>query len=377
MIRRVERITKPLRDVQRSYRAVLDSVDSVVEGHASMMELIQPLQEIAAAVQPSLDQLASVGIRSPGFEVVSNANRTLAVWLEQQSKIDVFAEQSRLLSTQWRSLVEPIQKLTNRVHASQITLASHYSSIADASLLAQRLMPRVNWGTGSSTVLAASDISVIKHPFVEFTLSYSSLIQSFRLPDVSIVELPPIVSSGPPVEVLASADLLERLVEPTSFRSEDDREFLDSLEAGIDGSLESLLAQLDAELVSLWRGAKSSLSTTNDDRARHIAVSLRELLTHTLHKLAPDSRIQNWSSDPSHFHKDRPTRKARFLYICRSIDHAPFVAFVRKDAESAAAFLDLFQGGTHALRSQFTETQLRALVFRTECFLRFILSIAT
>ena len=51
------------------------------------------------------------------------------------------------------------------------------------------------------------------------------------------------------------------------------------------------------------------------DRPRHVMTSLRELLTHTLHRLAPDREVQGWSSDSEYYNDGRPTRHALSIHL--------------------------------------------------------------
>jgi hypothetical protein len=68
-------------------------------------------------------------------------------------------------------------------------------------------------------------------------------------------------------------------------------------------------------------------------------------------------------------------RKARLLYICRSINKEPFTKFVERDIEATMAFLDLFQGGTHKIATNYSKEQLTAMLIRMEGTLRFLLEI--
>jgi hypothetical protein len=119
--------------------------------------------------------------------------------------------------------------------------------------------------------------------------------------------------------------------------------------------------------------SKEAARSENPDRARHVSTSLRELYTHIVHRIAPDSEVQSWTSESSHFHNGRPTRKARLLYVCRHLNHGPFETFVQKDVAAALGFLDLFQMGTHDIVPAFSATQLSSLIQRMEGLLRFLL----
>src|SRR5260370_41197600 len=139
-------------------------------------------------------------------------------------------------------------------------------------------------------------------------------------------------------------------------------------------ALEALLAELDINLVRLRQGANQALLSDNVDRGRHFLISLRELFTQVLHRLAPDNKIKNWTASPEHFDKGRPTRKARLLFVCRGINYDPFSSFVEKDIASILSACDIFNRA-HEVAIPFTQEQLVALKIRVESALRLLLTI--
>ena len=130
---------------------------------------------------------------------------------------------------------------------------------------------------------------------------------------------------------------------------------------------------LDPSLIKLWRGANQALNLKNPDAVRHFATSLRELLTHVIHKLSPDDEVKNWSTSPKHFHNGKPTRRARLLFICKGINHGPFSTFLEKDIDALLACIDIFQEGTHAINVPLKISQLEALKNRAGSSLRLLI----
>lgn len=210
--------------------------------------------------------------------------------------------------------------------------------------------------------------------FNSLTANYNSLIHSFSAKEFDIVDFPPFVSGLPPIEILTSSDLLDTISRDETEESVEQADALeDEIREEIESSLEELLSHLNPEIGRLWLGAKEALASSNPDKKRHIVVSLREMLTHILHSIAPDTEVFRWSSNPSHYHEGRPTREARLLFVCRDINHGPFEQFVKKDVESHIKFIRLFQRGTHEININFTEQQVRALIVRAEALARFLL----
>jgi Predicted pPIWI-associating nuclease len=83
--------------------------------------------------------------------------------------------------------------------------------------------------------------------------------------------------------------------------------------------LEALLESREPELVSILRGARQAVHSQNADKARHVCISLREMLGHALRRLAPDQAVGAWTADPTHYHQGRPTRRARLEFLYSSM----------------------------------------------------------
>jgi hypothetical protein len=189
--------------------------------------------------------------------------------------------------------------------------------------------------------------------------------------ELSFLSYSPEVTVLPPVSFYFNSRLLEAISIP---RKSDDQELsLDfELSTGITDDLAPHLRLIDARLINVWNGAKEAIKSTNPDAVRHFSVSLRELLTQLIHILSPDEDIKKWSTSPDHFAKNRPTRRARLLYIFRAISSEPFHDFVDKDIDALLAFMDLFQEGTHSIAPPFSEEQLSLLLMRAESVIRFL-----
>ena len=135
-------------------------------------------------------------------------------------------------------------------------------------------------------------------------------------------------------------------------------------------------AGFDDRLLILINGARDSLRSDNPDRERHVTTSVRELFTQILHGLAPDDELRQWSADPDHYHDNRPTRRARLLYICRKFSCDPLTKFVEDDVRAALTLIDSLNAGTHVVQSKLNEFQLEAIVYRMEALALFLLKIS-
>lgn len=208
--------------------------------------------------------------------------------------------------------------------------------------------------------------------------AYADLAKRLNAERRSILSVFPVVLDHPPLEMFNLVDLAQTVteVEPEPELEEVEADVRQRATDCVPVALESALVAVNPGLRVLWEGAKFALATSNPDRPRHVATSLRELMTHILHLLSPDEDVKRWSADPSHYHNGRLTRRARLLYICRGINHAEFTTFVGKDIDAVLAFIDLFQQGTHDINPPFTEAQLKAMLHRTEAAVLFLVNIS-
>ena len=142
-------------------------------------------------------------------------------------------------------------------------------------------------------------------------------------------------------------------------------------------SLEALLWEINPDLLNLLQGARQALNTGNPDRARHVTGSLRELMRYTLHELAPDDEIKAWNINPRYYHKRKPTRRARLLYIYRKIDSDPLSEFVDKKVSSILVLIKELSNEVHAVPCRLTDQQLQGIVDYIESHLLFLLRLAS
>jgi hypothetical protein len=223
------------------------------------------------------------------------------------------------------------------------------------------LLPKVNLSAViKSLQLNSSSINPIYKKFLSLSTLYVNLTESANK---IVLEKPvslKVISELPALEVLNSVDILETL---SANNIEDDLEAEKNSirnEVIVEGRTEEVLTNAGSgDLIQMWEGAKAALNSTNNpDYARHFAASLRELITHFIQRLAPDNEIRQWTSSPEDFHNNRPTRRTRLKFICRSINHDNFSKFLIKDIDSTLEVMDLFQEGTHKVSNPYTPSNL-------------------
>ena len=274
----------------------------------------------------------------------------------------------------WKSQYESIQLTRDSLAASFIGIQSQVARMAEISLLAEKSLSTLDFSSiGNMALIKKQFQESLKDAHFAFAESYSNLFNSLEHSHFSILSISPVVTSLPPIEFYYGNKFIESIYSPEIDVSEEDQSLSSELQKEIKDDIESYLARLDESLIKLWHGATQAIKSDNPDAIRHYSISLRELLTQVIHRLAPDDNIKKWSDMPEMYFDGKPTRKARLLYVCRGIDHEPFAKFLRKDIESTLACINLFQEGTHSIDSELTPIQLDLLKIRTESTIRFLI----
>lgn len=201
--------------------------------------------------------------------------------------------------------------------------------------------------------------------------SYVELLGSLEDPLQLNQIVPPALFDAPPLELRASTQAIEVFSDPRSDAS--DIHF----EGVQEDTLVIALSALDSSLPDLWHGANDALVSGNPDRERHATTSCRELITHVLHALAPDASVKGWDGVEEGFFDDkgRPTRKARFLFICRHNWQSRLAEFVEQDVKVQLKLIDQLHPSVHGLQRRLSDRELDYLVKRTGMLLYFLLMI--
>lgn len=375
-----ERMLKPLHEFGRHYelqRVVEEQLQRERFVIPSLGEMASEYSRAIEAIDTSIWQKAQMESHSKALEQLAGTHGALAQYFASQQSIGAIAQAQASLEAGWRKQIAAYQEPGPlQAYAAELALKAHSAAIVETGFLAQERLSRVPWEyLHDTTQLKAHDLSAARASFTILSEHYSELMRSFGNREDLITMVPPIVSSGPPVEVFTNAGVLAALFRPIKQAKSSDFEIEASsdIENEVEASLDDLLSALNSDFRRLLQGARDALGSDNPDRARHITSSLRELFTHVLHTMAPDLEVKEWSSDPTHFHDGRPTRAARVLYVCRRINHGPFAQFMGTDVKASLDLINMFQRGTHEVASGFTSGQLRLLVVRTESLLRFLL----
>lgn len=363
-------IDKISRDISRSFSVYNDLAAQLQKSTSAFTSLQDSLSKQLAfdrnlfgATSSALSQARLVALTTSNFRDLSTANQRLTELVSQSAIADsrlskVFAEHNALRDSLKSLSAQP--SITNLLSSLDTTRLLHTSLSSQYRLLNLESQSFGRMIAASNTL--ANDLTAT---FSKLTRSYRDVVECLpTIPETHV----PFIAKYSPIEYSLELDVLERI-------SVDEDE---EVEVEVEGlpSVDDELASFDDRLLVLINGARESLKSDNPDRARHVTTSVRELCTHILHGLAPDDDIRKWSSDETHFHNSRPTRRARLLYICRKFSCDPLTRFVEDDVRAALTLIDSLNAGAHVVQSKLTEFHLEAIVYRMEALALFLLKIS-
>lgn len=136
-------------------------------------------------------------------------------------------------------------------------------------------------------------------------------------------------------------------------------------------AIEARLAILHRDLVEMYRGGLHAIEAGGPDWQRHSMTSFREITTQVLHRLAPDKEV---IASGGELHNERPTRRARLIYIFSSVGGGELTKFFESDIKAALELFELLNGGTHRLGGKATPEQFYYLKGRLAGLLSSMLS---
>jgi hypothetical protein len=366
----------PLRDIKRQTALISQSTAAynsmfgdLVKSTSAITSLQDTLakqflqdRELFTATSAILSQARAIKAVTSNFDDLTRANERLtsivsAACIADSSLSKVFADHNAM-----RSSIAEI--------ASQSSVRNLLSSLVTTRLLNTSLtsqyrllhLETVSFGNKiDASTLFANDLA---SQLGKLTRSYRDLVDCIpAIPEAYV----PFITTNAPVEYSLELDVLEKISVDEDDGDETALQF---------PSVDEELAAFDKKLLILINGARQSLASDNPDRPRHVTTSVRELFTAILHRLAPDEEIRAWSTDKDHYRENRPTRRARLLYICRQFSCDPLSKFVENDAKAALTLVESLNEGTHVVESKLTTRQLEAIVYRMESLALFLIKVS-
>ena len=338
------------------YKNPMASITSFFNTSASKM--LDEYKNQPARVKSALDVLSKSTLAPPAHPM-TEANKSILA----MNREDMFLNS---MTPSLHQNNQRIQEIMKNLSAPPDTFAMLPASLAAQS----KLFELQRFPLGAAINAAASLQDSLSRNLDRFTANYRRLVDFTDHQPIKEVLKPDIIQY-PAHEVFREAELLEQITVP-----EDEQVVLEEYEVITipeERTLEDRLGEINSDLLNLLQGARAALSADNPDRARHVTVSLRELIGRVLHQFAPKDKIKAWSTDHSYYDEEgKPTRRARLLYICREINSDPLSKFVDVDVKSVLTLIQVLNAETHVIPCRLTDRQLQALVGRTESCLQFL-----
>lgn len=355
----ISKSAQQIADYHQLYKSDLRSLVSLQETDAA----IRALRNSANSIRPALNAL-KLDTLSPMIRSINEVNMVIKnqqQWQKSLRSIDALIREVLEVQQQFHRVTKNLGTDFNKI----------FAMLPDSLATQRKLFELRRYHLGAAINASASLKKSLHLNLDNFVKSYKRLFDASAIRPPIIANFEPIIAQYPTLEIFRETEVLEAITVP-----EYEKEFPAEYEAPRvpeEKDLEVLLQEVDMGLPNLLQGARKALNSDNHDRARHITVSLRELIGHVILLLAPDDSIHSWTDDPHYYHKGRPTRRARLLYINRKINSDSLSKFVDTDVASTLALIDALNAGAHVVSSSLTDRQLRALIDRAEALLLFLL----
>ena len=288
-------------------------------------------------------------------------------------QIDVINEPFISLHDSWNQITGPLTTVAENLKAN--VYAAYFDSGYKLSLIKQ-MLPMINFEhfrdgqsllskLGNSLRIFNNELMPSINRFYESQESVQNILQlpAFVLPETS-------------QEAFLHAYCLRNMTFTEDSSVEEDQliQVIEKENADCIG----LLEYVNPELIIPFRGAHEAIHQQNTDRKRHILSSLRELWNRLLPTLAPNNEVLPWIPIPNrneeYIVKEKPTRKARIMYICRNINNGPLSEFVEVDVKAFIKFLDALNR-VHELDPSLTEAQLNSILIRSDSAIKYLVNI--
>ena len=375
LLKRFRKTELPLRDVgssisilQKNFDQINQSLTPFADFHSQIESTLEPLRRLS-------EQIGRSALASKRMTEIVQANQH---W---QHMIDQATASSRIvadLTHAHRTWARDFKSIQDRTSGLQVAAKLSLGNMAYRLTVSERMFARIDIAAirrsialPEHTILRfrdlSNDLTTTYRKLAESLPTYADIMRlpKFVLPNATrevfianhAVDALGVYDEGELDRNLAEFDLVEKAIEETS-------------------NCTVLLKAVDPQLATMYAGARDAVRGDNPDRGRHLLVSLRELLSNLLRKIAPDERVLTWIPNGSDnwLHEGRPTRKARLHYLCREIEHGPMDDFVVSDAKATVKFIEVFNR-IHQPEVELSDKQLHALLHRTESFVTFIVQI--
>ena len=331
-----------------------------------MDSVLQPYRQQQRLLSQQLAQIAKISDMAKASQSLASAFKTL------QAAPSSLVELAKIHKS-WTNHLLPTQRMLNDIqNSARLTLgtASYVTAIAErfkTQIDFTKLTKAFNIETGVACRLGTM-IESAENSFSQLASSLSGVAE--------LTTVPSIVIPSASREILTAEYAILKLCPDTEQAGEDDYSDVITDVREETSGVGSLVRKVNPKLADAYQGARDAFRNKNADYARHVLSSLREMWNNLIWTLAPNEQIMSWIGDSGDYlHEGKPTRRARIDYICREFNHAPLSQFMLHDTKAFVEMIGFFNR-VHQLDNGLTDSQLRALILRSDSWLMFILQIA-
>jgi len=339
------------------------------------------MEQALRSIQQERDAIANLIKNSnPYSEYISSINAINQELISWNRSLKMETEWIRDLQKVNRTWIDAlkIKQYQNDIQSIQASAKLALSELSHYTNATVRLYSSFDFEAISTALKEqySQEINSIRSIYQNFTCSYRDLLQSFHEPE-EVLRLPSFVLPDSSRDIYIAGISVKAVIQPEDINLDEDEDF-QSIVTVSDAQNDTceLLNRVDPALYNLYQGAIEAYEHNGVERARHVISSLRELWSHLIREIAPDKQVLQWLpyKGDEFISDNKPTRKARLMYICREISHKPLDKFIEKDI---SALTELFRvyNKIHKLTPEFTEKQLRILIERTKYFIGYIINV--
>jgi hypothetical protein len=345
---------------------------SYMDFYEQIGRALEPIRQYHTEISKSLE---ISGLTSSRLSEIVQANQHWQALIDQATASSRVFENFKWLHQTWLEKIKPME---DNILQLQATAKLFLSDVAYKATLAEHLFAGIDFDVMRRAIVSHEPaFQKLQDVVSKMTATYENLAASIQvLPNLTY--LSSFALPGATREIFITGYALDTIYVPKEPEAERDTsivQLIAEVERETSGCI-GLLQAVDPALARPYIGAHDALRGRNADRTRHILSSLKELWNHLLRRLAPDEHVLSWvpTDDKDLLHEGRPTRRARVLYICRSLNHGPLTDFVVQDTRALVKLVEFFNR-VHDLEPKLTDEQLRALLLRTDSWLTYILQI--
>jgi hypothetical protein len=340
------------------------------EANSQKKEDLSSVDHLSNAVDLKALQSASVA-----FASIQNAAPSLQHFSKmiQNTPALALGEHFQQMHETWQRQFESIHK---NHHAAFRIVSESLSDITRRITASQQVFDRIDFSKiHQASIVAGEALKAFRANYSELARDYERLTASFRSLS-EYTQIPSFVVPSAAREIFTDSYAFETILSDEEICSPQQHQILSETKNETSICFD-LLREINPDLTKPYLGAHDAFRSRSVDRERHILTSLRELWNHLLRFLAPDDKVIAWipqGKSGDYLYEGRPTRKTRLLFLARGIHSDSLSDFLIQDTKALVEMINLFNR-MHGLNSSLTDSQLEALLLRTDSWLLYVLQI--